>query len=105
MEKTRVPKGERYWFIAHLGYVFSEIDTNHQTDKIRFEVGNYFHSREDGEFVAKKLRAVLKGAEVIEMPSEEEIKQASYDCTNGYDDDQIPGFIEGVKYLKSKIVK
>lgn len=78
---------------------------NPPLDAYRFAYGNYFNTEEEAESMAEKISKVLNGADVIEMPSEEEIKQASYDCTNGYDDDQIPGFKEGVEWLKSKIVK
>ncbi len=104
----RVKKGEKYWYI-YLGsrniVATEKVDYYNSTNDDYFRNNNYFHTKEEAEAMVRKIRAVLKGAEVIEMPSDKEIKQASYDCTNGYDDDQIPGFNEGVEWLKSKIVK
>lgn len=104
----RVKKGEKYWYI-HLGDFNPCALWDWEDDSMyangRYDNHNYFHTEEEAESMAEKISKVLKGADVIEMPREEEIKQAAYDCTNGYDDDQIPGFKEGVEWLKSKIVK
>lgn len=80
MEKTRVTKGEYYWWIdsyefqPHFAQETTQDDYLGQSDE-RYEVGNYFNSFFEAESMANKLRAVLKGAEVIEMPSEEEIQK------------------------------
>ena len=59
----------------------------------------------------KKLRAVLNGAEVIEMPSEEEIAEKINECgfIIGKELTDViiasAGALEMANYLKSKIVK
>ena len=66
MEKTRVPKGEKYWFINCFGEVVSTLEGGIIDNTKRFEIGNYFATEEEAESMARKLRAVLKGAEAIE---------------------------------------
>ena len=68
----------------------------------------------EAESMARKLRAVLKGADVIEIPpyekeviaSEEIYRQKDYD-KGDYCHEQsfLWGFQKGVDWLKSKIVK
>lgn len=77
MGKTRVPKGKHYFWIDYYGNefgVFMDTDWRMECSNERYESGNYFLSSDDANKAVSKLRAVLKGAEVIEMPSEEEIK-------------------------------
>ena len=79
MEKTRVKKGKPYYWImssSKCGFlsVYHE-EMNLVSDNDRWESGNYFNSRKDADAIAKKLNAVLKGAEVIEMPSKEELTE------------------------------
>lgn len=83
MSKTRVKNGEKYWFIntnAAQTNMWADWDMegNYPSiDKARLKNGNYFNTKEDAEVCARKLRAVLKGADVIEMPSEEEIESVA----------------------------
>lgn len=83
---------------------------------MRFLLGNYFHTKEEAESMARKLRAVLNGAEVIEMPSEEEIRRYANsviyqpsDCNRHIHAYEVVAYArgveKGVEYLKSKIVK
>lgn len=75
MENTRVPKGEKYWYIQWdftIDYAWDDCDVE---DEERYGIGNYFHTEEEAESMARKLRAVLKGAEVIEIPSKEDITE------------------------------
>lgn len=82
MKKTRAPKGKYYWWIyldnlnAHCSQDTTQDDYDRQSD-IRYETGNYFNSFFEAVSVAKKIRAVLAGADVIEMPSEEEIESVA----------------------------
>lgn len=75
MEKTRVKKGEKY-YIVNTTNGSIEVDYlrewGQSDDDAFFASGNYFHTKEEAEAMARKIRAVLNGAEVIEMPSEEE---------------------------------
>lgn len=72
------------------------------------------HTEEEVESMLKKLRAVLNGAEVIEMPSEEEIsRESDYSAHKmDIDDGETPnsglywrGWGDAIRWLKSKIVK
>lgn len=79
MEKKRVEKGEIYWYVTNVCDGVEVIPTreyNTYADKASYESGNYFITKDSAESTAKKLRAVFKGADVIQMPSEEEIEDA-----------------------------
>lgn len=108
MEKTRVKRSGKYWYIQWDFTIDYAWDDREVEDEERYEVGNYFHSKEEAEAVAKKIRAVLNGADVIETPSEEEIKErlnmimptgpAEPWCVEGYCKHMID-------FVKSKIVQ
>lgn len=92
----RAKNGEQYFTIDGGLLVHGVTDLRKTYDDNRFEIGNYFHTKEEAEALAEKIRAVLKGAwvltppegesfsrkveavlkgaEVIEMPSEEEMQ-------------------------------
>ena len=70
----RVKKGEEYWFIDRDGEILWRYDGYSCQDDMMFDYGNYFHTKEEAEAMAKKLRAVLKGAEIIEDWQKEKIK-------------------------------
>ena len=77
--KTRVLKGEKYYhiFTGISGIMIIErAENENRYDDMFFKDSNYFHTKESAEQMARKLRAVLNGAEVIEMPSEKEIKES-----------------------------
>jgi hypothetical protein len=117
MEKTRVPYGERYWYLVFFGgevLIYSNTERNFTDDNQHFAMGNYFYTKEEAESMARKLRAVLNGAEVIEMPSEEEctnaadehIELCSEECFPYQNEDEArAAFCNGIDWLKSKIVK
>lgn len=113
MEKTRVPKGEEYGYVDECGYLTTDYDEGRPLDDIRYEVGNYFNLKDEvdyqrAESMAKRFQAVLNGADAIEMPSEEEIKErldmiiphgpVESWCVEGYCKHILD-------WLKSKIVK
>lgn len=110
-------KGEKYWSIVQTKHGFEVcdfVDDFDEWDNADFETGNYFPDRESAEAMAKKFRAVLKGAEVIEMPSEEEISKQCDSSAHemDIDDGETPssglywrGWWNAVRWLKSKIVK
>ena len=113
MEKTRVPEGEKYWYIL-LTYEGVEVNYKSESlscfDKERFHNDNYFATKESAETTARKLRAVLKGADVIEMPSEEEIEKEAVSiamniCGDDYWRDCEEAVHKATDWLKSKIVK
>lgn len=69
-QRWRAEKGKEYWFIyfdINLGLIpLSRTDLGDIYDNQRFAIGNYFRTKEDTECAIKKVRAVLKGADVIE---------------------------------------
>lgn len=73
-DMERVNKGEKYWYINSLGEVVFAIEYDVINNTRRFEVGNYFITEEQAEAMARKLRAVLKGAEVLEDWQKEKIE-------------------------------
>lgn len=115
-KKTRVKKGEEYWYLSNYSFEsISTFDAYSRWDNINYKNGNYFHTKEEAEAIAKKLKAILNGADVIETPSEnlstEEIEDhwfrrylpevLSLDDLEAY----VLGFKAGVYWLKSKIIK
>lgn len=113
MEKTRVPKGEKYWYIVS-DFFAGDFYTTHGVDFYediqdgRFALGNYFHTKEEAEAMARKLRAILNGAEVIEIPSEKEIKErlSMIIPTQPVEPWCVEGYCKHmIDFVKSKIVQ
>lgn len=114
MEKTRVPKGEKYWHILIFsGLIEIEwlIEENLSEDESNFEMGNYFYTEEEAEIIVNKFRAILKGTDVTEMLSEDEIideakrRYPPYMHKGNMQDSRCGIFWKGVKWLKEKIIK
>lgn len=117
MERWRAEKGEIYWYIQFYCcalVVDTIIDGRDWFANGNYERGNYFKTKEEALKMIEKLNAVLKGADVIEMPSEEEIEEEAYennhihkergDC-NFPNELCVESFKDGANWLKSKIVK
>lgn len=113
----RVKKGEKYWYIDLEGdwCTYWDIEDYLSSDDL-IAIGNYYHTEEQAESVVRKLRAVLKGADVIEMPSEEEINKQGiefisdlhgrlYNATSEEMCLQLITYNACGNWLKSKIVK
>ena len=90
MEKKRVSKGERFWFVNIIGQVSGGIEYTSDIDAALFKKGNYFTTKEEAEAMAKKLHAVLAGADVIQMPSEAEILDAAEGHIEACDEEGHP---------------
>lgn len=107
----RVRKGERYWYLRGNLEVAPAEETDSIFDRSAYLNLDYFHTKEEAESMLKKLRAVLKGADVIEMPSEEEIAEKINECGFRIGKELTDviiasaGALEMANYLKSKIVK
>ena len=73
----RVKKGEKYWYLEiEEGLGISTdftYDSYDPLDNNNLETGNYFHTKEEAETVAEKIRAVLAGADIIEDWQKEKI--------------------------------
>lgn len=119
MEKARVKKGKKYWYVSFFS-IYGEngicADWDYENfatpDNTKWAEGNYFHTQEEAELMAKKIRKVLNGADVIEMPSEEETTKHVHrvliedylSCDRGRATFS-EGCIKCYEWLKSKIVK
>lgn len=68
----RVMKGEEYYTINICGVIESHVELYMSFDNSCYESGNYFITSEQALAMIEKLKKVLKGADVIEMPSEED---------------------------------
>lgn len=108
-QKQRVKKGEPYWFVDIDGRAWDRYERNEVMDSVLFDTGNYFHTKGEAERMCKKFLAVLKGADVIEMPSEEEMLEARPTFPMEYDPWDAKNIREGFEscyeWLKEKIVK
>ena len=93
MEKERVKEGKTYWKI-HFSYLFDNDfsidqekeykDGNNDAD---YANKNYFHTPEEAEAMAAKLRAVLSGADVIQWPSDKEITDKAIEIGDKFSND------------------
>lgn len=109
----RVKKLEKYWMIDSNLKLVHLIDDGTLWSDSNYENGNYFTTVEEAVEMAEKIRKVLNGADVIEMPSEGDITEKIFSAVG-----DIVGR-EGeitvfhcmktakivVEWLKSKIVK
>lgn len=77
MTGTRVPKGEKYWYLAGNLKVKSTTEQETIYDETEWLNHNYFHTKEEAKQMLNKLWAVLKGAEIMEDWQKEKI--ASWD--------------------------
>ena len=92
----RVNKGEKYWYVfIHCDDIIIDfkIEKGRGEDRARSELGNYFTTIGDALQMARKLRAVLKGADVYTNEELTEIKANAF--ADGMEAEQ----------RKSKIVK
>lgn len=110
MEKIRVKKGERYWWIRLYNGIdaCADCDYRREFSTANYNDSNYFATKEEAEAIARKIRAVLKGADVIEMPSEEEMLgeiPIIDDPCDYIGPGRRLGWRECFEWLKSKIVK
>lgn len=108
MEKKRVEKGEKYWCVGEdMNPLEAVCGENWALDVLRFKAGNCYTDYHECYVMCEKLRAVLNGADVIEMPPKCEIvKMANeWEINTTYASADSGSFIEGVEWLKSKIFK
>lgn len=60
-KRWRAEVGETYWFVNNNGVCFGVCDIREKYDNDRYDVGNYFRTREEAEEIAVKFKAMLKG--------------------------------------------
>lgn len=60
-KRWRAEKEEFYYFVNDALYADSEEDMYSNIDDYRYNIGNYFHSREEAEEMAEKFKEMLKG--------------------------------------------
>lgn len=116
----RVRKGEKYWVVYLIGdkcktcmmIAGQNSPATPIYDSDCFQFDNYFSSEASAEAIAEKIRKVLKGADVIEMPKYVEEFNTSEEIyiQKGYSEGEYChkqsfcwGFQEGVDWLKSKV--
>ena len=108
MEKKRVEFGEDYYFIDLNMQINCECELHSGFESELFKADNYFATEEQAEAMANKIKAVLAGADVIEMPSEKEIESAipTYaDRPAEFSAGIGNGWWQCIEWLKSKIIK
>ena len=112
--KEKVADGKLFFAIDGAGNICPIIQSEHNNSDLLNNIGNYFYTSKEAETMAKKLRAVLNGAEVIEMPSDEEISKENFSSAHkmDIDDGETPnsglyniGWGNAVEWLKSKIIE
>lgn len=112
----RVEKGERYWCVGgDMNPIEAIAGFDWAMDTLRFEAGNCFKDYHECFVMCNKLRHVLAGADVIQMPSEDELKQKADEHALSvfykYNDEEIneqtckDSFLESIEWLKSKTIK
>lgn len=108
----RVKKGENYYWLNSLLEVCSSVEYYNSTSYAHYLCGNYFHTKEEAEAMAEKIRRVLKGAIVIDkLPSEEEIEAKAKDILDerfmirSHYQYQIDDLVNMAEWLKSQLTK
>lgn len=116
----RVLRGDDYYYFHHNSlFICVDCDFRNTIDDARYEIGNYFRTKEEAEAMAEKIRKVLEGADVIKTPSEKEIEDAMNtsvtesimsispygEFTPKATDLLECAWLKGAEWLKSKIVK
>jgi hypothetical protein len=59
-------KGQIYYFIDSQGEVTEDTNTLHKLDRLRYEFGNYFKTKEEAEEVAKEQRKRLLVKRIVD---------------------------------------
>lgn len=132
----RVLRGDSYYYFHQNSLrICVDYDFRNAIDDARYEIGNYFHTKEEaeemvekirkvlngawvltppeGEIFSRKVEAVLNDADVIEMPSEEDasfesvhhLRLSGHDDRDRREEAYLDGFADCLHWLKSKIVK
>src|SRR5574344_1270174 len=55
-EPWKPKDGDKYWFISHSGWVKTTVWCDTIVGKIRYEIGNVFRTKEEGEFRVEQLK-------------------------------------------------
>lgn len=90
----RVNKGEEYWFIDKDGEILWRYESYSCQDDMMFNYNNYFHTREEAEAMAEKIRKVFKGAWVLTPPEGEILSRKVEAILNGADVIEMPSEVE-----------
>lgn len=66
LPRWRAEYDEKYYFVSERGEACCSSDIREALDNGRFNLGNYFKTREEAEAVAKKIREIFKVIENAE---------------------------------------
>lgn len=68
-ERLRVKNGEAYFFINDLFAIQKDRDLYSDVDDMRYEVGNYFETKEVAELVLERIKETIFAWEVTKRLS------------------------------------
>lgn len=60
-KRWRAEEKKKYWIVQNDGTVVEEDEYQDDVDDARYNIGNYFRTREEAEEMAVKFKAMLKG--------------------------------------------
>lgn len=95
--KKKVADGKLFFAIDGAGNICPIIQSEHNNSDLLNNIGNYFYTSKEAETMAKKLRAVLNGAEVIEMPTGKKFKECLANIPDYY-----RSYADGVKNTRKE---
>lgn len=105
----RVKKGERYWYVCfdEDGGISVSMSFDDYTDlhDVRNRIGNYFHTKEEAEVMAERIRKVLKGAWVLTPPEGEILSRKVEAILNGADVIEMPSEKEIEDAMKTSVTE
>lgn len=59
-KRWRGDKDDDYYFISALGTVYRDTENVKAVDNARYDIGNYFQTKEEAEFEAERLKVVTE---------------------------------------------
>ncbi|MBQ9758771.1 MAG: hypothetical protein IJW12_03260, partial [Opitutales bacterium] len=84
-EPWKPKEGERFYFIGMTGCVYGRCWGNSETDNDCYSFGNCFHTREEAEAAAERVKAALKGDVVSKVEHEHYVEQCKISTKQSHD--------------------
>ena len=69
-KRWRGDEDDDYYFISALGTVYRDTENVKAVDNARYDIGNYFQTKEEAEFEAKRLKVVTELREFSTPPTD-----------------------------------